>query len=64
MNGEIDMKRAVILGGRLVIEDLKREDDGYFECIAKNSVATIVTSTLFIIEGNFISSFLYAYIIF
>ncbi|CAD5121550.1 DgyrCDS10049 [Dimorphilus gyrociliatus] len=51
VNGEIDMKGPLIEGGRLVIADLKREDKGYFECIAKNSVATIVTSTLLIIEA-------------
>lgn len=39
-------------GGNLTIKGLKKEDYGIYECVVKNDVATLLTSTLLIVEGK------------
>jgi len=36
--------------GNLTVVQLSREDAGVYECIASNHIATVITSTLLIIE--------------
>lgn len=44
--------RVKVLNGNLTIENLRRSDFGYYECVASNEVATIISSTQLIIEGT------------
>jgi immunoglobulin superfamily member 9B len=44
--------RVKVLNGNLTIENLRRTDFGYYECLASNEVATIISSTQLIIEGT------------
>lgn len=53
-SGQLDPEKKLIEDNRLVITYLSMEDGGYYECEASNEVATIVTTTLLIIEGAFI----------
>lgn len=39
-------------GGNITIENLKRGDFGYYQCVASNEVATIVSATQLVIEGT------------
>lgn len=48
----MERNRAKIIGGNLTIEGLRRGDFGYYQCVASNEVATIVSSTQLIIEGS------------
>ena len=36
--------------GNLTVVQLSREDEGVYECIASNHIASVVTSTLLIVE--------------
>ena len=47
-------------GGNLTIVNLDKEDHGTYECVAKNVVTSVITSTLLIIECKYeISSISY-----
>lgn len=41
----------MIRGGNLTIKGLRKEDHGRFECVLENEIATLVTSTLLLVEG-------------
>ncbi|CAD5122650.1 DgyrCDS11058 [Dimorphilus gyrociliatus] len=49
-NGQLDPEKKLIEDSRLVITYLSMDDSGYYECEASNEVATIVTTTLLIVE--------------
>lgn len=44
--------RVHIVGGNITIENLRRTDFGYYQCVASNEVATIVTTTQLVVEGT------------
>jgi len=46
--------RSLQEAGNLTLARLEIVDGGLYECVATNSVATIVTSTLLIIERRFL----------
>nr|CAD7457923.1 unnamed protein product [Timema tahoe] len=39
-------------GGNITIEGLRRTDFGFYQCVASNEVATIVTATQLVVEGT------------
>lgn len=41
-----------MVGGNLTIEGLRRNDFGYYQCVASNEVAVILSSTQLIVEGS------------
>ncbi|GFQ66732.1 protein turtle, partial [Trichonephila clavata] len=45
--------RSMIRGGNLTIRGLKKEDHGRYECVLENEIATLVTSTLLLVESNY-----------
>lgn len=44
--------RSVLRGGNLTIKGLKKEDHGRYECVLENEIATLVTSTLLLVEST------------
>ncbi|KAK3923149.1 Protein turtle [Frankliniella fusca] len=44
--------RVHMVGGNITIENLRRTDFGYYQCVASNEVATIVTTTQLVVEGT------------
>ncbi|XP_059471530.1 protein turtle-like isoform X2 [Neocloeon triangulifer] len=44
--------RIKMNGGNLTIENLRRTDFGFYQCVASNEVATIVTTTQLVVEGT------------
>lgn len=44
--------RVKIVGGNITIESLRRSDFGFYQCVASNEVATIVTASQLVVEGN------------
>lgn len=44
--------RVRITGGNITIEGLRRSDFGFYQCVASNEVATIVTATQLVVEGT------------
>ncbi|XP_063916587.1 protein turtle isoform X3 [Zophobas morio] len=44
--------RVKITGGNITIESLRRSDFGFYQCVASNEVATIVTATQLVVEGT------------
>ncbi|CAM1297979.1 IGSF9B (predicted) [Pycnogonum litorale] len=44
--------RIIIRGGNLTLKGLKKEDYGHYECVIQNEVATLVTSTLLLVEST------------
>ncbi|XP_039285439.1 protein turtle [Nilaparvata lugens] len=44
--------RVRIVGGNITIESLRRTDFGFYQCVASNEVATIVTATQLVVEGT------------
>ncbi|KAG1679578.1 Protein turtle [Nymphon striatum] len=40
------------IGGNLTIKGLKKEDYGLYECVVENDVATLLTSTMLIVEDT------------
>ncbi|KAJ8922840.1 hypothetical protein NQ315_007875 [Exocentrus adspersus] len=44
--------RVKIVGGNITIESLRRSDFGFYQCVATNEVATIVTATQLVVEGT------------
>lgn len=49
---KLPRERAIIRGGNLTIKGLRKEDHGRFECVLENEIATLVTSTLLLVEGK------------
>jgi len=47
--------------GNLTVVQLSKEDGGVYECIASNHIATVITSTLLIIERK--TKFIYLQIL-
>ncbi|XP_035210600.1 protein turtle-like isoform X3 [Stegodyphus dumicola] len=47
---KLPRERAMIRGGNLTIRGLKKEDHGRYECVLENEIATLVTSTLLLVE--------------
>ena len=44
-NHSLPSERVSFSQGNMTIKLLQKSDFGYYECVARNSVATIVTST-------------------
>ncbi|XP_073826028.1 immunoglobulin superfamily member turtle isoform X4 [Musca autumnalis] len=44
--------RIRISGGNITIENLRREDFGYYQCVVSNEVATLMSQTQLVIEGT------------
>lgn len=49
---KLPRERALIRGGNLTIRGLKKEDHGRYECVLENEIATLVTSTLLLVESE------------
>lgn len=48
----LQRNRVKATGGNITIENLRRSDFGYYQCVASNEVATIVSPTQLVIEGT------------
>lgn len=48
----LQRNRVKSAGGNITIENLRRLDFGYYQCVASNEVATIVSATQLVIEGT------------
>lgn len=48
----LQRNRVKSTGGNITIENLRRLDFGYYQCVASNEVATIVSATQLVIEGT------------
>jgi immunoglobulin superfamily member 9B len=48
----LQRNRVKVLNGNMTIDNLRRSDFGYYECVASNEVATIISSTQLVIEGT------------
>jgi len=48
----LQRNRARASGGNITIERLQKSDFGFYQCVASNEVATIVTSTQLVVEGT------------
>jgi len=48
------VRRTLQEAGNLTLARLENVDAGIYECVATNSVATVVTSTLLIIERTYV----------
>lgn len=48
----LQKNRINVTGGNITIENLRRADFGYYQCIASNEVATIIAATQLVIEGT------------
>ncbi|XP_021703968.1 protein turtle isoform X1 [Aedes aegypti] len=48
----LQKNRVRIMNGNITIENLRRSDFGYYQCVASNEVATIVSATQLVIEGT------------
>ncbi|XP_070065365.1 protein turtle isoform X2 [Drosophila virilis] len=44
--------RVKISGGNITIDNLRREDFGYYQCVVSNEVATLMAVTQLVIEGT------------
>ncbi|XP_067132158.1 protein turtle-like isoform X17 [Centruroides vittatus] len=44
--------RTFIRGGNITIRGLRKEDHGQYECVLENEIATLVTSTLLLVEST------------
>ncbi|XP_023242478.1 protein borderless-like, partial [Centruroides sculpturatus] len=44
--------RTFIRGGNITIRGLRKEDHGQYECVLENEIATLVTSTLLLVESK------------
>nr|XP_016937138.1 protein turtle isoform X1 [Drosophila suzukii]XP_016937146.1 protein turtle isoform X1 [Drosophila suzukii] len=49
---ESQRNRIKISGGNITIENLRREDFGYYQCVVSNEVATLMAVTQLVIEGT------------
>lgn len=48
----LQRNRVKSSGGNITIENLRRSDFGYYQCVVSNEVATIVSATQLVIEGT------------
>ncbi|XP_029720281.2 protein turtle isoform X3 [Aedes albopictus] len=48
----LQKNRVRIMNGNITIDNLRRSDFGYYQCVASNEVATIVSATQLVIEGT------------
>ncbi|CAD7079244.1 unnamed protein product [Hermetia illucens] len=48
----LQRNRVKMNGGNITVENLRRSDFGYYQCVASNEVATIVSATQLVIEGT------------
>lgn len=48
----LQRNRVKVTGGNITIDNLVRGDFGYYQCVASNEVATIVSATQLVIEGT------------
>ncbi|XP_076310324.1 protein turtle-like isoform X3 [Tachypleus tridentatus] len=48
--GRLPRERSSRQGGNLTIYNLQKEDHGRYECVLENDIATLVTSTMILIE--------------
>ncbi|XP_059615352.1 protein turtle isoform X2 [Phlebotomus argentipes] len=48
----LQRNRVKTTSGNITIENLRRSDFGYYQCVASNEVATIVSATQLVIEGT------------
>ncbi|KAL1139793.1 hypothetical protein AAG570_006770 [Ranatra chinensis] len=48
----LQRNRVRVTGGNITIESLRRSDFGFYQCVASNEVATIVTATQLVVEGT------------
>ncbi|KAL0267074.1 UNVERIFIED_CONTAM: hypothetical protein PYX00_009440 [Menopon gallinae] len=48
----LQKNRVRVSGGNITIESLRRSDFGFYQCVASNEVATIVTATQLVVEGT------------
>ncbi|XP_065332558.1 protein turtle isoform X2 [Cloeon dipterum] len=48
----LQRNRIKMNGGNLTIENLRRTDFGFYQCVASNEVATIVSTTQLVVEGT------------
>lgn len=48
----LQRNRVKSSGGNITIENLRRSDFGYYQCVVSNEVATIVSGTQLVIEGT------------
>ncbi|XP_057659538.1 protein turtle isoform X3 [Diorhabda carinulata] len=44
--------RVKLVGGNLTLESIRRLDFGFYQCVATNEVATIITGTQLVVEGT------------
>lgn len=44
--------RVKVSGGNITVESLRRSDFGFYQCVASNEVATIMTATQLVVEGT------------
>ncbi|XP_022243932.1 protein turtle-like [Limulus polyphemus] len=49
---KLSRDRSSQRNGNLTIRTLKKEDHGRYECVLQNDIATLVTSTLLVVEGT------------
>lgn len=48
----LQRNRVKSSGGNITIENLRRSDFGFYQCVVSNEVATIVSGTQLVIEGT------------
>lgn len=48
----LQRNRVKSAGGNITIENLRRSDFGFYQCVVTNEVATIVSATQLVIEGT------------
>lgn len=53
----LQRNRVKSSGGNITIENLRRADFGYYQCVVSNEVATIVSGTQLVIEVCIRNSF-------
>ncbi len=49
---KIPRDRSYIRSGNLTIKSLKKEDHGKYECVLENEIATLVASTLLLVNSK------------